>query len=93
MNELERISFKNLLLIHLSLGNINPEMYNNVLRLNNVRNTLAHRLIIIDYSNKANKEKIQNHVLNSITAYEEIAKLYDYVANSKSLLVQKEMPN
>src|SRR3989344_2607458 len=56
MKELEHISFKNLLLIHLSLGNINPGMYNNILRLNNVRNTLAHRLIIIDYSSKTNKE-------------------------------------
>lgn len=77
INELERINFKSLLLIHLSLGNINPGMYNNILRLNNVRNTLAHKLIIIDYSSKANKEKIQNHVRESISACEEIAKLYN----------------
>lgn len=93
MKELERISFKNLLLIHLSLGNINPGMYNNILRLNNVRNTLAHKLIIIDYSSKANKEKIQNHVRDSVSACEEIAMLYNSVVNSKNLLVQKGIPS
>lgn len=93
VNELERISLKSLLLIHFSLGNINPSIYNNILRLNNVRNTLAHKLIIIDYSNKVNKEKIQKHVRDSISACEEIAKLYNSLVNSKSLLLQKEMPN
>ena len=93
MKELGRISLKNLLFIHLSLGNISPVIYNNILSLNNVRNTLAHKLIIIDYSSKVNKEKIQNHVKNSISLCEEIAMLYNSVVNSKTLLVQKKMSN
>ena len=91
--ELEHINFKNILLIHLSLGNIDPVIYNNILRLNNVRNTLAHKLIIIDYSNKMNKEKIHGHVMNSISVCEEIVKLYNQELNAKSISLIRNTPN
>src|SRR3989338_575963 len=85
INEFYRINFKNLLLIHLSLGNVDQEIYNNILHLNNVRNTLAHNLIIIDYANKINKEKIQNHVMDSIEVCEKIINLYNLAVDNKRL--------
>ena len=40
-----------------------------------------------------NKEKIQGHVMNSISVCEEIVKLYNHELNAKSVSLIRDTPN
>jgi uncharacterized protein YutE (UPF0331/DUF86 family) len=76
IKEVAKIGFKNLLNIHLVLGNIDHALYAKLEKVNDFRNDIAHYLTTIDINNKKEKEKIAGAVRTAIDICDEISKKY-----------------
>ena len=76
MENIERISFTNILLFHLILGNFDIILYKKINGLSKLRNKLAHELVTLDLNADTNKKYIEKNIKFAINTCEEIVKLY-----------------
>lgn len=82
-DKIERFGLANILTIHLVLGNINYEMFNQIKSLSEFRNLIAHKLAFIEY-NDSLKRKAKNIAVNSIEICSGISGLFNKYLDNKS---------
>lgn len=87
IEETGRINFKNVLLIHAILGNVDVILYEKTSEINRVRNDLAHDIITIDMNDEKTKKKIRKFVTVGIQVCDEIFKLYKQSLDKKAGLL------
>jgi hypothetical protein len=89
LDDFDRMSFRNLVIIHSILGNINVKLFDKIQQLNKLRNDLAHELIQIDMNDNKNKKKIGNSARNGISICDEIFNLYKKRLDEKAKSLEK----
>ncbi len=82
-DNLDRITFPVLSLLHLSLGNIDLPNYNELMQLNKFRNIIAHRLIAIDIADEKTQREIKRKTETGI-------KMCDLISNSYKIEIEEK---
>lgn len=85
INSIERLSFQNLYINHVMLGNIDIKLYDELEQIKEIRNLFAHELVKIDFNTKKSKNTIKEKVTFAVDVCEEIVKLY-----KKALIKRQE---
>lgn len=88
---IERIGFYKLINIHLVLKNIDKDLYSKAIKLNEVRNDFAHKIIKIDINDKKNKNEIKKIALEGIIICYEIIELYKEFLDERVKKIEKEI--
>jgi hypothetical protein len=74
--EIEKIRFREIILVHLALGNIPYRLFTDLASLNKIRNNFAHHLTQIDYKNPKEKFKLKTAAQWGIALCDEVYSLY-----------------
>lgn len=92
IHDFDRMSFKNLILIHAILGSFDLKLFNKITKINELRNDLAHELIQIDMNDQKNKKKIGDSARFGIKICDEIFNSYKKKLEAKAEEIKKMNP-
>lgn len=91
ISNIDRMGFYNLLHVHVILGHIDKNLYSKIRELNEKRNSIAHRLIIIDTNNTKTKKYLKKIVLSGIDVCGEVFKLYRKTLDEKQHMLDNKL--
>lgn len=83
LEAIERVTFHNICLFHLIIGNIDNNLYKKLTTLSQFRNMLAHKIVTIDIDNNKTKWDIKRKTLEGIRVCEHIFLLYNGALDKK----------
>ncbi len=76
MENIEKISFTNLLHINLIIGNISSSIYERIQTFNKKRNTIVHELISIDLASEKERKNLEKQIRNAMSLCTYLANVY-----------------
>lgn len=89
IENIERISFNNLLHINLVIDNIPFELYQKIINFNKKRNEIVHEMISIDIHDQKIKKKIEKQVKNAIDICNHLSKIYKNKIEERTKIFEK----
>jgi len=88
-DEIDKINFKNVLLLHLAIGSIDSKLFSKIEALNKERNTLAHELIKIDIKDAKVANKLKKYAQMGLQICNKISVLYGAALDKRAKEVEK----
>ena len=92
IEEIDKINFRSVLLLHLAIGSIDPKLYAKIDGLNKQRNKLAHELIKIDIKDVKVVNKLRKSAEMGLQICDEISVLYRSAIDKRAKEVEKLKP-
>jgi len=89
IENIERISFNNLLHINLVIDNISFELYQKIINFNKKRNEIVHEMISIDINDQKIKKKIEKQVKNAIDICNHLSTIYKNKIEERTKMFEK----
>lgn len=79
----DRISFKNILTVHLVINSFDYPLYKRINELNESRNKFAHEILSVNLNNKQTKRELKKAIKNGLFVCEQIKAGYEKMLKHK----------